>query len=109
MDEATDIGGLRALFTHTAVQARLYRRLADFEHLLVRQREVVAVSAADERDTVVRILEYTDEDEVTHKKGMEGKVASLLVSLLPFEKLANESAGRFLLERTVGVKEQAFY
>ncbi|KAJ4325163.1 hypothetical protein N0V94_000877 [Neodidymelliopsis sp. IMI 364377] len=143
IDDRTEQGGLG--FIHDNENSKnnvLYRRLAEFDDLLVRHQEVVAVRSADKNGTLVQILTDPDRDDdetsdnsaelddegdagIGHvyytanpdpemdknkgnkKKGMENRVAPLLVEIIAEPAEPMDSAGAWLLKHTIGTKRKA--
>ncbi|KAF2445877.1 hypothetical protein P171DRAFT_431266 [Karstenula rhodostoma CBS 690.94] len=143
IDDRAQQGGLG--FIHDNENSKnnvLYRRLAEFDDLLVRHLEVVAVRSADKNGTLVQILTDPDRDDdetgdnspelddegdaiIGHvyytanpdpetdknkgnkKKGMENRVAPLLVEIIAEPAEPMDSAGAWLLKHTTGTKRKA--
>ncbi|KAL5114958.1 hypothetical protein ACEQ8H_007130 [Pleosporales sp. CAS-2024a] len=138
LDDHGQQGGLGFIHDNGKSKANvLYRRLAEFDDLLVRHQEVVAVRAADQNGTLVHILTDPDCDDNSPElddegdadighvyytanpdpdvdknngnkiKGMESGVAPLLVEMIAQQAEPIDSAGAWLLKHTIGIKRKA--
>ncbi|KAH8725886.1 hypothetical protein GQ44DRAFT_706673 [Phaeosphaeriaceae sp. PMI808] len=122
IDDHTQQGGLGSIRDNKNSKNNvLYRRLAEFADLLVRHLEVVAVRSTDKNGTLVQILTDPDRDDDetsdddpemdknkgNKKKGMENRVAPLLVEIIAEPAEPMDSAGAWLLKHTTGTKRKA--